>query len=141
MKELLIENFWEYKTWDSDRMSTIGKHLLENIFIMDKSVSKIAVKVLKTDDNGVVKGAELYIYDSYINALEQINNNEFDKNIAVEVFEINYHGYAHIMYKAFDGICYIRYAHPKFHKYELSTVRYLYDTNMLVFKCFLEANE
>ena len=134
MTEVLIENFGEYKTWNSDKMSTVGENLLEKIFT-DKSSSKIAVEVLKTTDRGVVEKAELYIYDSYINALECINQNEYSKSIAVEVFEINYYGFAHMMYKTFDGVCYSRYAHPEFHKYDIFDVRSLFDNNMLVFEC------
>lgn len=141
MTEVLIENFGEYKTWNSDKMSTVGENLLEKIFTdkssskIDKSTSKIAVEVLKTTDRGVVEKAELYIYDSYINALEGINQNEYNSNTAVEVFEINYYGFAHMMYKTFDGVCYSRYAHPEFHKYDLFDVRSLFDNNMLVFEC------
>jgi hypothetical protein len=141
MTEVLIENFGEYKTWNSDKMSTVGENLLEKIFANDKSASKIAVEISKTTDRGVVEEEEIYIYDSYINALEEINKNEYNKNIAVEVFEINYHGYAHMMYKAFDGVCYSRYAHPSFYKYDLCVVRTLFDNNVLVFECCFEYNE
>jgi hypothetical protein len=93
--------------------------------------SRIAVRLSSINDVGVIDDEKIFIYDSYTDALEMINEYEYSKNITVEVFEINLNGYSHILHKCFDGTCYSRYAQPKFHEwdYEVLAWNILLNTN------------
>ena len=122
------------KEWDSEVGKNLGEDLLVQIFgnLLYKE-TRIVVKGEVTDDRGIVKVAEYFVYKTYADALDKINKLEYAKNVAVEVFEISTVGYSHMFYKTYDGVCYTRLAQPHFIKYDLSTIRELYDVDGMIY--------
>ena len=131
--EKLIESFENFKEWNSSLMEEVAEMLLKNIF-SDPGSSKVAVTVSPTDDVGMYDHIDVYIFDSYVNALDLINKYEYTINVAVNVAEINYHGYAEMLYKIFDSNNYSRLADVKFVEYNLSCLRKLFDTNANIYE-------
>ena len=131
--EKLIESFENFKEWNSSLMEEVAEMLLKNIF-SDPGSSKVAVTVSPTDDVGMYDHIDVYIFDSYVNALDLINKYEYTINVAVNVAEINYRGYAEMLYKIFDSNNYSRLADVKFVEYNLSCLRKLFDTNANIYE-------
>ena len=123
------------KEWNSEVAENLGEDLLVQIFgHLFSRATRIVVKGESTDDRGVVKDfTEYFVYKSYTDALDKINKLEYSKNVAVEVFEISVVGYSHMFYKTFDGTNYSRLAQPHFIRYDLSTVRDLYDSDAMFY--------
>ncbi len=134
MGEKLIESFERFEIWNSENMINIGTTLLSKIFETNDS-PRIAVSVHKTDDVGYVSSNDIFIYDSYTDALGKINEFEYSNNTSVDVYEINQIGYSSILSKIYNGVCYSRLAGVKLHKYELSDVRKLFDCSSSIYIC------
>ena len=132
--EKLIETFERFEIWNSENMINIGTALLNKIFETNDS-PRIAVSVRKTDDVGYVSSNDIFIYDSYTDALGKINEFEYSNNTSVDVYEINHDGYSSILSKTYSGVCYSRFAGVKFHMYELSDVRKLFDCSSAIYIC------
>lgn len=109
---------------DANRLWEIA---LNTIFKDNPSDSKIAVLVSETDACGTYSHIDIYVYDSYTNALNQINELEYKSNTSVNVIEMNVKGYSDIFYKCFDGVCYSRLAQVSFHHWDKFFVRKLWD--------------
>ena len=110
-----------------DDSLTLWDNILVKIFEKDSSGSKIAVAVSNTSEVGSYSHYDVYVYDSYTNALDKINELEYKPNTAVNVIEMNVNGYSSIFDKTFDGVCYSRLAHVKFHSWDAFDVRKMWD--------------
>ncbi|MBR6289255.1 MAG: hypothetical protein IKR19_07970 [Acholeplasmatales bacterium] len=104
-------------TTSSNLEDTIS-NVLDEVFKTNPSASKIVVSVSATDDGGSYSHSDLFVYDSYTNALDKINSLEYSHNTAVEVIEANVKGYSAIMYKSFDGTGYSRLANVHFNYWD-----------------------
>ncbi len=132
IKTTLLATFATVK--DFDEATFVWDAMLHDTFGTHPSGSKIAVKVTPTDIAGCYDLFNVYVYDSYANALDKINELEYKSNTAVEVLEINASGYSHIMCKYFDGVCYSRLAQVKFQPWEKSHIKKLIDNDAVVYK-------
>lgn len=128
--ELLID-FTKYEVWNED-VITAGKDLINKIFD-DNASTKVAVVVNTTNDVGRIDEQNIHIFSSYAVALNYINKLEYSSNCGVEVVELDKHGYTHMMYKTYDGVCYSRLAQPKHTDYSVFDIRGLFDTSAKVY--------
>ena len=110
-----------------DDAISLGYNILDEIFKPNPSASKIVVSVSATDNGGSYSHSDLFVYDSYANALDKINSLEYSPNTAVEVIEANVKGFSLILNKCFDGVCYSRLACVKFRPWDAFKARLLWD--------------
>ena len=110
-----------------------GQSILKEIFKDDPSGSKIVVYVAATEAGGVYSHLDVYVYDSYTNALEKINSLEYSPNTLVEVVEANVKGYSELLYKCHDGVCYSRLAQVHFQPWDMFKARRLWDVSADVY--------
>jgi hypothetical protein len=124
-----------------DDAISLGYNILDEIFKTNPSASKIVVSVSATDDGGSYSHTDLYVYDSYTNALGRINSLEYSHNTAVDVIEVNVKGYSHIFYKCFDGVCYSRLAQVDFQPWDIFKARQLWDVSADIYTVTYELNK
>lgn len=96
----------------------LWKITLDKIFENNPGGSKIAVSVVPTDAGGSYTHYDMYVYDSYTNALDMLNKLEYERNTAVSVIEMNRIGYSYIMDKCYNGNGYSRLAQVAFHRWD-----------------------
>ena len=127
----LIEDFEKFNIWNEEVIEA-GNSVIERIFESDKS-SKIAVIVDRIADDYSISNRDIYIYNTYADALKTINQYEYSINVVVIVYEIDHNGYTHMMMKYSDLIGYRRLCQPSHIEYSLSDIRNMFDTNAKIY--------
>jgi len=127
----LLKDFGEFNIWN-EKVIEAGNNVLERIFESDES-SKIAVIVNRITDDGYILNRDIYIYNTYTDALSTINQFEYSSNVGVTVYEINRNGYTHMMMKLSDSTGYRRLAQPSYTRYEVSNIRSMFDTSAKIY--------
>lgn len=129
-----------HNSWDPDKAKTLFEQLKNMVFedgVESKShrIHKIAVKIERCSDEGIILDSNIYIYECYDDALFRINKFQYMKNYEVEVFELTKDSrydspvftFRHMMMKTYDGDSYFRLANPTSQRIELFNLRKFYD--------------
>lgn len=127
----LIKDFGKFNIWNEEVIEA-GNNALERIFESDES-SKIAVIVDRIADDYHISDRDIYIYNTYTDALGTINRYEYLNGVGVTVYEINRSGYTHMMIKCSSSTGYRRLAQPSYTRYEVSNIRNMFDTNAKIY--------
>ncbi len=127
----LIKDFEKFDIWNEEVIEA-GKDALERIFESNES-SKIAVVIDRIADDCHISNRDIYIYNTYTDALSTINQYEYSNGVVVTVYEIDRSGYTHMMVKYSDSIGYRRLAQPSYTRYEVSNIRNMFDTNAKIY--------
>ena len=126
-----VVDFGTMKTWNEDEARNLCNFARNNIFKDNYESHKISITVNSIKD-GYINTSDIYVFDSYVDALETINSYEYSDK-AVEVNEIGCDHYTHLMWKSSDTYNYSRLAQPKTKWFNLSFMRNLFDTRAKVY--------
>ena len=124
-----------------DDAISLGYSILDEIFKPNPSASKIVVSVSATDDGGSYSHSDVFVYDSYTNALDKINSLEYSHNTAVDVTEANVRGFSLIQEKIFNGTGYSRSANVHFNYWDIFIARQLWDVEADIYTVTYVMNE
>ena len=139
-------DFGHHSNWDPDQAKNLSKQLERLVFDEYESkygiTHKIAVKIEKVNPSQIVTSSEIYIYETYSDALFRINKYETMSDYDVEVFEVikdtRYentiiYSYSHILKKNYFETHYSRLAQPTSQRIEIFNLRRWFDNETIFY--------